>query len=341
MTKFDTNQAWATIFGRVGFGLVLVNAAGEVLLWNDWLTRHSDVTAETAQGRTLSDVFGPSLSPSFVTALNNTLRHKLPVVMSSVLHHCPLPLYASLPICDTADRLPHAITMTPLVVEPWGPCCLIQISDSSRAISREKVLQKNTARLSREVITDSLTQAFSRGFFDQFYQQEFKRARRQRTTLSLILLDLDYFKNYNDAYGHPAGDKVLTAVVQAMKAAMLRATDRLARYGGEEFVAILPDCGQAKALAIAEQMRAAVVALKLPHCKSKVEDYVTVSMGVSTLEPGLNCNLEALLKAADVALYAAKKQGRNGVRFCSPRVSPQAEVRADVTSDVPAGVQLA
>lgn len=328
--KFNVDQAWSTIFGNVGFGLVLVDAAGEVLLWNGWLARHSGVTADAAIGHPLADVFGPGLSPSFVTALNNTLRYKLPVVMSSVLHRCPLPLYAKLPVSDAADRLPHAITMTPLAVEPWGHCCLIQVSDSSRAISREKVLQKNSARLSREVITDSLTQAFSRGFFDQFYQQEFKRARRQRTALSLIMLDVDYFKNYNDAYGHPAGDKVLIAVVQAMKAVLLRATDRLARYGGEEFAAILPDCGQAKALAIAEQMRAAVAALKLPHCKSKVADHVTVSLGVSTLAPGLNCNLEALLNAADVALYAAKNQGRNGVQFGSPQVSMQADTRADV-----------
>ncbi len=320
MYKFDVNQAWSTIFGNVGFGLVLVDAAGEVLLWNGWLTRHSGVTAEAAVGRALPDVFGSDLSPSFVTALNNTLRYKLPVVMSNVLHRCPLPLYAQWPASASADRLPHAITMTPLVVAPWGPCCLIQIADSSRAISREKVLKKNSDRLSQEVITDSLTQAFSRGFFDQFYQQEFKRARRQRSNLSLIMLDLDYFKNYNDAYGHPAGDKVLIAVVQALKAVLLRATDRLARYGGEEFVAILPDCGPPKALAIAEQMRTAVLALKLPHCKSKMADQITVSLGVSTLESGLDLSSEALLKAADLALYAAKNQGRNCVQFCSPQV---------------------
>ena len=323
MKKFDVSQAWSTIFDTVGFGLVLVGADGEVLLWNGWLTRFSGVNAQAALGRPLVDVFGAGLSPTFATALNNVLRYKLPVVMSNVLHRCPLPLYAQQPASASAERLPHAITMTPLVVEPWGPCCLVQIADSSRAISREKVLQKNSDRLSREVMTDSLTRAFSRGFFDQCYQQEFMRARRQGSNLSLILLDVDYFKNYNDEYGHPAGDKVLMAVVQALNAVLLRSTDRLARYGGEEFVLILPDCAQPKAQAIAEQMRAAVLALRLPHRKSEMADQITVSLGVSTLEAGQGCSPEELLAATDLALYAAKNKGRNCVQFRSPNVALQ------------------
>jgi len=318
LEQFDVDSSWPTIFDAVGFGLVLVDAQANVLLWNGWLARHSGVSADAALGQPLVDVLGAGLAPSFVTALNNALRYKLPVVLSNVLHRCPLPLYAQLPADALADRMPHAITLTPLVVGRWGPCCLIQISDSSRSISREKVLQKNTARLNQEVMTDGLTRALSRGFFDQFYQQEFARAARQRTKLSLIMLDVDFFKNYNDEYGHPAGDKALIAVVQAVNAALLRATDKLFRYGGEEFVVLLPDCTQEKAMQIAEQLRLAVLALQLSHRMSRIAHQLTVSLGVSTMVSSQNCSAEKLLQAADLALYAAKKQGRNCVRYCSP-----------------------
>ena len=215
LEQFDVDSSWPTIFDAVSFGLVLVDADANVLLWNGWLARHSGVAADLALGQPLTAVFGAGLAPSFVTALNNTLRYKLPVVLSHVLHRSPLPLYAQGPAEAADERMPHAITLTPLVVGRWGPCCLIQITDSSRAISREKVLQKNTARLSQEVMTDSLTRALSRGFFEQFFQQEFARSARQHTKLSLIMLDVDFFKNYNDEYGHPAGDKALIAVVQS------------------------------------------------------------------------------------------------------------------------------
>lgn len=324
LEKFDADSVWTTIFEAVGFGLVLVDADARVLLWNGWLTRHSGVSAQDALGQPLEGVFGAGLSPSFAAALGNVLHYRLPVVLSNVLHRCPLPLYAQVPVSELAERMPHAITMTPLVVEPWGPCCLIQIADSSRAISREKVLQKHSARLNREVMTDSLTRAFSRAFFDRFYQQEFARARRQGTRLSLIMADVDYFKNYNDEYGHPAGDRVLIAVVQALKAGLLRSTDKLARYGGEEFVVILPDCARDKALAIAEHLRCAVLALKLPHRKSEMSDQITISLGVSTMESGQTYNAETLLEAADLALYASKNKGRNCVQYCAPQMTQQA-----------------
>lgn len=315
--QFDVGSAWPTIFDAVGFGLMLVDANARVLLWNGWLTRHSGVSAQAALGQPLASVFDVDLSASFMTALNNALHYKLPVVLSSVLHRSPLPLHAQLPASAAADRIAHGVTMTPLLVAPWGPCCLIQITDSSRAMSREKVLQKTSDRLQREIMTDSLTGAFSRGFFDKFFQQELARAQRQGTRLSIIMIDIDYFKDYNDEYGHPAGDKVLIAVVQALKGSLLRSTDKLARYGGEEFVVILPDCALHKAQAIAEQLRAAVLALKLAHRKSKISDQLTVSLGVSTMESGQSCTAQTLLEVADQALYAAKNNGRNSVRYAA------------------------
>ena len=321
LEKLYPSATWTTIFDAVGFGMVLLDADAHVVLWNGWMTRYSGVSAKDALGQSLVSVFGSGQSASFSAALSNALRYKLPVVLSNVLHRSPLPLYAQLPVQESSIRLPQAITMTPLNLAPWGACCLIQVNDSSQSISRERILQKNSDRLSREIMTDGLTRAFSRGFFDQFYQQEFARARRQSSRLSLIMVDVDFFKNYNDEYGHPAGDKVLIAVVQAMKEQLLRATDKLFRYGGEEFVVILPDCAQHKALAIAEQLRAAVMALQLRHCQSATAAQVTISLGVSTLEPDQNCSAHVLLDASDRALYQAKKLGRNGVQYCDPQTA--------------------
>ncbi|MDP2371471.1 diguanylate cyclase domain-containing protein [Rhodoferax sp.] len=316
--EVDTDSAWATIFDAVGFGLILIDAQGRVLRWNGWLTRHTGVTAQAACGQSLAEAFGAPLPASFMSALNNALRYKLPVVLSNVLHRGPLPLYVELPASTEADRMPHAITLTPLPVAPWGPCCLIQITDSSRSVSREKVLRRHSDRLNREVMTDSLTRAFSRGFFDQFYQQEFARARRQGSKLALIMVDVDYFKAYNDEYGHPAGDKILVALVQTLKTALMRSTDKLARYGGEEFAVILPDCAKHNAMLIAEHLRSAVQELKLPHRKSGNADQITVSLGVSSTKPGDTCEAADLLDTADQALYAAKRHGRNCVQYLEP-----------------------
>lgn len=318
--EVDAESAWAAIFDAVGIGLIVVDAQGRVVRWNGWLTRHTGVAEQAAHGQTLEAAFGGALPAAFTTALNNTLRYKLPVVLSNVLHRGPLPLYVELPTENAAERMPHAIALTPLRIAPWGPCCLIQITDSSRSVSREKVLRRHSDRLNREVMTDSLTRAFSRGFFDQFYQQEYARARRQGTKLALIMVDVDYFKAYNDSYGHPAGDKILITMVQALKASLMRSTDKLARYGGEEFAVILPDCAKPNAMAIAEHLRTAVLALRLPHRMSGNSDQITVSLGVSTLMPGDTCDAADLLNAADLALYDAKSHGRNCVQYRDPQV---------------------
>jgi len=318
-TASDVETAWTVIFDTVSFGLVLVDADQRVLRWNGWMTRHTGVASPAAIGQSLTDAFGSALPASFLTAMGNALRYKLPVVLSNVLHHGPLPMCAGLTPTNPADRMPHAITLTPLQISPWGWCCLIQITDSSRSISREKVLQRHTERLSREVMTDSLTRTFSRGFFDQFYHQEFTRARRQGTRLALIMVDVDYFKAYNDEYGHPAGDKVLTTVAQKLQGALMRSTDKLARYGGEEFAVILPDCAQHNAMAIAEHLRQAVLDLKLPHSRSGNSNQITVSLGVSAMLPGDRCDAAQLLISADQALYAAKAHGRNCVQYRDPQ----------------------
>jgi diguanylate cyclase (GGDEF)-like protein len=131
--------------------------------------------------------------------------------------------------------------------------------------------------------------------------------------VALVMADVDHFKRYNDTYGHMAGDQCLKAVADALHACAARPGDLACRFGGEEFVLLLPDTDRAGGVTVAEAARAAVVRAALPHRASPVAEVVTVSLGVADAEVTESLALEALLEAADQALYAAKNQGRNRV----------------------------
>ncbi|MFH1911228.1 MAG: diguanylate cyclase [Pseudomonadota bacterium] len=165
-------------------------------------------------------------------------------------------------------------------------------------------------RLSRH---DGLTGIANRRHFDEFYQQEWKRALREETPLSLLLCDLDFFKNYNDTYGHQAGDDCLRAVAGVLQKGLRRPGDLTARYGGEEFIVVLPGTLREGALAVAESLRKAVEALAIPHSASATAPVVTICLGVSITVPGPGESPADLLAAADRALYRAKEEGRNRV----------------------------
>jgi diguanylate cyclase (GGDEF)-like protein len=140
---------------------------------------------------------------------------------------------------------------------------------------------------------------------------------RDRTPLSLILCDIDFFKPYNDTYGHQAGDECLKQVAVAIQKVSKRPLDFVARYGGEEFAVILPNTNIEGALLVAEAIKQAIANLAIPHKSSLVNDYVTLSLGVISMIPTAEQSLGTLIAHADKALYAAKKQGRNRAIACS------------------------
>jgi two-component system chemotaxis family response regulator WspR len=160
---------------------------------------------------------------------------------------------------------------------------------------------------------DGLTGVPNRRRFDEVLKQEWQRAVRHSTSLSLIMLDIDFFKLYNDTYGHQGGDECLKQVARALEGAARRETDLVARYGGEEFAVVLPETGSTGAFDVAESLRAAVEKENIPHESSKVSDHVTISVGVATWIPEKGSSPEQLLAAADQALYKSKENGRNRV----------------------------
>ncbi|VXB79818.1 diguanylate cyclase [Massilia sp. 9I] len=172
--------------------------------------------------------------------------------------------------------------------------------------------------LERLANIDSLTELANRRRFDEVYALEWQRARRAGRPLSLALLDIDAFKQYNDRYGHPAGDRALRAVARLAAGSMRRPGDLAARYGGEEIVLLLPETGAPEARQVVEQLREAVAGLTIAHEASSVAPVLTASVGGVTLEPG---GLEAaseLFEAADAQLYRAKQAGRNRVLWREP-----------------------
>jgi len=179
---------------------------------------------------------------------------------------------------------------------------------------------RNTARLRlhRDQLealssTDALTGIANRRRFDEFLDVEWARAVRSKTPLSLVLIDIDHFKKFNDEYGHAAGDTCLSKVAQAMDKVVGRSTDLLARYGGEEFACVLPETPHTAALRIAEKIRCRVEELGTEHKVSSASNYVTISIGIASLRPTPNDEVAQLFEIADSNLYLAKEQGRNRV----------------------------
>jgi diguanylate cyclase (GGDEF)-like protein len=167
--------------------------------------------------------------------------------------------------------------------------------------------------LERLANVDGLTELANRRRFDEVYALEWQRARRSDRPLSLALLDIDAFKQYNDRYGHPAGDRALRAVARLAAGAMRRPADLAARYGGEELVLLLPETGAAEARQVVANLGECIAGMQILHEASGVAGVLTASVGGATLEPGSGESASELFEAADAELYRAKQAGRNRV----------------------------
>jgi diguanylate cyclase (GGDEF)-like protein len=172
-------------------------------------------------------------------------------------------------------------------------------------IKEQRDLLDNLSKL------DSLTGIPNRRQFDEYLEKQWQNALRSDSVLSLIMIDIDHFKGYNDNYGHGKGDECLKQVAKSLSDTIKRPNDMLARYGGDEFVCVLPLTDLEGAKNIAEEMRKNILSLAVPHFHSTVADYVTISLGTATVKPARRISTTTLLKAADQALYKAKNNSRN------------------------------
>ncbi len=176
-------------------------------------------------------------------------------------------------------------------------------------------------QLERDAFIDSLTGIHNRRSFDQTVDNEWKRAVRHGKQLSVAMVDIDYFKQYNDTYGHGAGDEALRQIAKAMMKIVNRSGELIARYGGEEFVVLLPEIGRDEAIKIAKRIRHSVEMLSINHAKSSVAPVITISVGGISMIPYTNSTVTDLLALADEQLYLAKRSGRNLVSWESSTLS--------------------
>jgi diguanylate cyclase (GGDEF)-like protein len=191
----------------------------------------------------------------------------------------------------------------------------------TRQLEMERLVAKRTEELklanehlARLSFVDALTGLANRRCFDETLEKEWRRAARLKIPLAVVMADVDNFKPYNDALGHPEGDRCLAAVADVFLKSVGRAGDLAARYGGEEFVVLIPGADQAAALAVAEGLRAACAARSIAHPASSVGPVVTISLGVASCIPSEEGSAASLVALADAALYRAKQDGRNRVR---------------------------
>jgi diguanylate cyclase (GGDEF)-like protein/PAS domain S-box-containing protein len=212
------------------------------------------------------------------------------------------------------------------LAHPEGTLFVIIFSDISDIRAMEKQLRsvnlelsKTNERLEKTSITDSLSQLFNRRHFDSMFYKELQRAARSRASLSLIVIDIDFFKQYNDIYGHTAGDDCIKKVAACIKKVFKRSGDLPSRYGGEEFAIILPGCDGLELQERAETMRHAISELAIPHSGSKAHENLSISIGAVTYKPNAQELIapkpKELFSEADKALYRAKARGRNQVVF--------------------------
>ncbi|WP_232364048.1 GGDEF domain-containing response regulator [Desulforapulum autotrophicum] len=176
----------------------------------------------------------------------------------------------------------------------------------------QKRLETANQKLQTLVTSDGLTMIANRRKFDEYLDQEWQRCKRAKVWLSLLMCDIDYFKHYNDTYGHQAGDDCLRKIAQAMEKTVVRPMDLVARYGGEEFAVILSDTGLNGACHVARRIQEDVKNLNIAHSESSVSTHVTLSIGITCLIPDdEDLSMDLLIKTADEALYKAKRKGRN------------------------------
>ena len=305
-----------SVLAAVNLGVVVVDGDGRVVLWNAWMGKHSGLAEERVLG---ADFFAvcPELRGGRVdAALRQARDNNFPSLLSHSLNKAPFALYANANAAHRAagaERLQQAVEVTPLAIAGAARHCLIQIIDVSVAVGREKLLREQAMVLRSQTFADGLTGIANRRHFDVALEKEHRRAKRAGAALSLLMIDIDHFKAYNDHYGHQKGDQCLIQVAAALAGMLKRPCDLMARYGGEEFAMILPEIDLGQATWMAESIRARAQQLAIPHARNGESPHITVSIGVTTQRVEAPVDVEALIGAADRALYAAKNNGRNRV----------------------------
>jgi diguanylate cyclase (GGDEF)-like protein len=222
-------------------------------------------------------------------------------------------------LADSFNQMNRELQQSRQQLEEYSQSLEQKVSDRTRSLQQEverraaaeDSLKVANQELQKLAYFDGLTKIANRRLFDERLSQEWRRLQRDRQPLSLILCDVDYFKQYNDVYGHQGGDDCLCRVAEILAGVVRRQPDLSARYGGEEFAILLPNTELEGAIIVATRAQAGIKSLQIPHCRSQVSECVSISLGIACTIPSVAMTAEQLLERADLALYQAKRNGRD------------------------------
>lgn len=297
------------IANQLNTGVMVVDDSYNIIICNRFLQVHTSKRIEKIIGQSIFSIF-PELPKRWLTRkFSSVLQLNTPSFCSWQQRRHLFELPHTRPITTDSEFMAQDCTFLPLEVEGDKTYICILIEDVTDVCHYQTKLQKTLAELELMSRIDGLTQVYNRRHWQESLEQEFAKATRYDKKLSLIMLDLDYFKRLNDNYGHQCGDMVLVEV-STLISSLLRVEDVFGRYGGEEFAIILPETGLSGAVELAQRICKTVADKKLNYKLRDIE--VTISLGVAELNGG-ESSYETLITAADNALYKAKDRGRNQV----------------------------
>lgn len=304
------------VVDRLEVGIAVLDRNAHVLSWNRWLTRHSGLEAASAIGRSLFQLFPDAQGSRLAGAIEHARKDHLPSLLSPALHGTLLPLYRDQDDRQRNRRMFQLLHVLPLPGDALPGACLLQITDVTANISRERLLRQQAETLRRSTSLDPLTGLNNRTRFEEALGEHFRLALSRANVLSLMVVDVDLFTQYNNDYGRDQGDAALCEVAQVIRKAV-RPTDLVSRYSADEFAVILPDVTTGEVCALAERIRQDVLARSLPFAHSPVAPVLSVSIGIAAMRPDQHTETNTLASSADVALYQAKHEGRNRSVFFS------------------------
>jgi len=305
VANIELNQ----IFNTSLDGMWILDLKRTIIRVNDAMAKMLGTAKDKIEGRKCCDVLDGHCCRNMECTVKQIKRKRVPVM-------------ADIELPSGGTIAPYSLTATPFYGIEGE---LVGVLENFRNITERKLaeetLQKANDELKRLASIDGLTDIANRRTLDRRLEEEWRRISREKGELAFILSDVDFFKKYNDTYGHQEGDECLKAVARALASAVRRPADCVARYGGEEFAAILPNTDLEGAACVAEAIRRAVSDLQIEHRSSEIAPVVTLSLGVACARPASGLALEVLMTTADQALYDAKAGGRNQVasrRVVSP-----------------------
>lgn len=300
----------AFIVDRANVGVFIVNADLDILLWNRFMASNSGKNSEEVVGKKLFECFPDLPQRWFAKKVSSVFMLKNFAFTSWEQRPYLFPFKHNRPVTSGMEFMCQDMTLMPIknAEGEVDKVCIVVFDATDTAIYRtmHQAAMKKLEMVSR---IDGLTQLFNRSHWQSRLSEEFSRAARYQTPLSLIMFDLDHFKKVNDTYGHLGGDAVLCNVARVVRSS-LRENDIAGRYGGEEFGIILPNTPEAGAMIVADRIRASIEASPVPFEEREIK--ATSSLGVAEYRPGV-ADCEELIAQADAALYRAKEGGRNRV----------------------------